>query len=76
MNITTMTLFPAKQKSRIKTTFSLTKLSIGFYSDGFYCNEFQLEIDSINNKFTGLCKSGGADYAITKGADGKNRLTG
>jgi hypothetical protein len=54
MNITTMTAFPAKEKSRIKTTFSLTKLAIGFYSDSLYGNEFQLEIDSYNNK-TGLC---------------------
>jgi len=75
MNITTMTAFEAKEKSRIKTTFSMAKLGIGFYSDGFYGNEFQIEIDSNNNK-TGLCKSGGQGYAITKGMDGKNRLTG
>jgi hypothetical protein len=54
MNITAMTAFPAKEKSRIKTTFSLAKLGIGFYSDSLYGNEFQLEIDSYNNK-TGLC---------------------
>lgn len=57
-------------------TFSKGKISIGFSSDGFERNEFQLKFDSINNTNKCFCKSGGPNYAISKGADGTNNLNG
>jgi hypothetical protein len=77
MNLTTMTVFPAKAKPRIQTILSATKLSIGFFSsDGKQSNEFELKIDSNKNTFKGHCHSDGPGYAITRDGDGKNRLTG